>query len=246
MQGLTRTQPQSHTWVISDFPTLCLSPSQSDRLSTPHPSGCEGLCTHWLWYAWTCSALKVFQARGASFSESCFLWAPNRTHGPTLFCSPLLPKTYQLILGLEREALVRACPRGVKVSREASASGQTGWKEQQPLPEAQWGQWAVARAQQFQDVGSPASADQTHSPWLLQKKQRLLSSIAWNSYTFHVILTWEMAWRLLPEKSDHKSALREAPLKEKCWLISSIIRLISSVTALDSLWKVSQTMYRFL
>lgn len=81
----------------------------------------------------------------SQFLEPCFLWAPNNKHGPTLSCSPLFPKTYQLIWGLEREFLVRGClicPHGVKVT-----SGLCLWPDSLETAAATSRSWVGAGAQ---------------------------------------------------------------------------------------------------
>lgn len=195
-------------WWISDFPMLRLPPSQKAHLCT-HLSECEGPGIHRLWSSQV-PALQIvvgnllftrldllnkdsFLNPRSQSSESCFLWALNSKHSPTLFCSPLLPKTDQLIWGLEREFLMRvslACPHGVKVT-----SGLCLWPDSLGTAAATSRSWVGAgsqpgqragsgRAQHFQDAGSPASADRTPSTWFLQERRGLLSSVAWNGYTF--------------------------------------------------------------
>lgn len=80
----------------------------------------------------------------------------------------------------------------------ASASGQTRWERQQPLPEAQWGQEHGQGSGQglgttFPRCWEPRLEDQTHSPRLVQKRLCFSLSVAWKGYTSHTILTIEMA-----------------------------------------------------
>ena len=42
-----------------------------------------------------------------------------------------------------------------------------------------------------------------------------------------MIISLEMAWHLILQKIDHESALHEDPLKNKCWEIITIIKIIS-------------------
>lgn len=110
----------------------------------------------------------------------------------------------------------------------ASASGQTRWEEQPPLPEAQWG-----RPGQWPGTTFPRHWEsRLGRSWFLQKRQCFFffffkSSVAWIGYTFHMIISLEMAWHLLLQKIDHESALHEDPLKNKCWEIITIIKIIS-------------------
>lgn len=160
MRALIRTQLQPYTWLLIDFRLFHALPSSLPEWPPAHITWALTLSGAVLQTGeetllFTC--LNSFDNDSilnprSQFSESCFLWALNNKHGPTLSCSPLLPKTYQLIWGLEREFLVRVClvcPRGVKVtsglclwpdSLGTAAATSRSWVGAGAGP----GQWAVA------------------------------------------------------------------------------------------------------
>jgi hypothetical protein len=127
------------------------------------------------------------------------------------------------------------CPHGVKVT-----SGLCLWSD--PLETATVtsrssvgagagpGLWAAAG----HNISKPHLCRLDPQPTFVQRGHCFLFGIAWCNYIFHIILTLQMTWHLLLQKTDHGSALPEAPLKDKCWQISSIIGKESSHSSLLS------------